>query len=90
MNVAYRKKNYKIYFFDNGGYIIHNTKGEFSQHHTHINNYNTAKYLIDLSIHNTVPYHLSNYLLESLLRISLDENYKRKIQNLIDKQKSHR
>lgn len=88
MNVAYKKKNYKIYFFENGGYIIHNTKGEFSQHHTHINNYNTAKYLINLSLHNTIPYHLSNYLLESLIRISLDKEYKKKLKEILNKQKN--
>ena len=47
MNLAYKKKNFNIYNAGNG-YIIHNIKKEFSQGHTHINNFKTAKYLVDL------------------------------------------
>ena len=39
--VIYKKKNFKIY--DAGkGYIVHNTKLNFPDHHTHINNFHTC------------------------------------------------
>lgn len=78
----YKRKEFNLYSAGNG-YIIHNSKGEFSQHHTHINNYHTAKYLIDLAVHKSIPYkHISSYLIESLIRISLDKKYIEKLKNL--------
>jgi predicted nucleic acid binding AN1-type Zn finger protein len=74
MVCLYKKKNFKIYG-ENGAYIIHNTHKVFSEGHTHINNYHTAKWLIDLAIHRTIPNRKSNYFLDSLIRISTDANY---------------
>ena len=82
--VVYKKKNYKIY--DAGKeYNVHNTKMCFTDHHTHIKNFDTCKYIINLSIHHTVPKHLSDYLLVSLLRISDDESYKEEIRKMLNK-----
>lgn len=87
MVVIYKKKNYKIY--DAGReYIVHNTDLDFKNHHTHINNFHTCKYIIDLCIHKTVPYHLSDYLLVSILRLSNDKSYKYKIETMLNKNKS--
>lgn len=83
MNVVYRKKNFNIYSAGDG-YIIHNTRCEFSQSHTHINNFKTAKYLVDLAIHRSIPHHLHHYFLVSLYRLSDDEEYTRKIKALIN------
>lgn len=82
LNTIYKKKNFKIY--DAGReFIIHNTNLDFHNHHTHINNFHTCKFIIDLCIHKTVPNHLSNYLLESIIRLSNDNLYKRKIEEKI-------
>ena len=82
MNVIYKKTNFKIY--DAGDqYIVHNTNLDFHNHHTHINNFNTCKYIIDLCIHKTVPYHLSDYLLVSITRLSGDQQYINRIRSLI-------
>ena len=83
MNVVYRKKNFNIYSAGDE-FIIHNTKCEFSQSHTHINNFKTAKYLVDLAIHRSIPHHLHHYFLVSLYRLSDNEEYTRKIKALID------
>lgn len=84
MNTIYCKKNYKIYKIKNGAFIVHNTKKDFKTGHTHINNYNTAKYIIDMSIHNLIPNrHLSKYLLGSIIRISDDESYIEKIKEIM-------
>lgn len=82
----YKKKEYNIYS-DKNGFIIHNTKKEFSTGHTHINNYKTATFLIDLSIHENIPKHLSKYLLESLARITENKTYKEKIRKIIKSMK---
>ncbi len=58
-------------------------KKEFSQGHTHINNFNTAKFIMDLALHKTLPKRrISNYLLDSLIRISIDIDYINKIESL--------
>lgn len=76
LNVIYRNKNYKILDYGKE-YIIYNTKLEFANHHTHIANYNTCKYIIKLCINKTIPdKNISDYLLNSILRISDDESYK--------------
>lgn len=75
MNTIYNKKSYYIYKISKSGYIVYNTKKKFKDGHTHINNYNTAKTVIDMSIHKTIPKHLSKYLIESIIRISTDEKY---------------
>lgn len=88
-NVVYRKKNYRIY--DVGEeFVIHNTSYDFESHHTHINNFKTCKYIIDLCLHKTVPYHLSDYLLISILRLSDDEEYKSKIRKVLEENKRRR
>lgn len=88
-NVVYRKKNFRIY--DVGEeFVIHNTKYDFESHHTHINNFKTCKYIIDLCLYKTVPYHLSDYLLISILRLSDDEQYKSKIRKVLEDNKRKR
>ncbi len=82
MLLVYKKKNFKIFAADKG-YIIHNTKKPFQDGHTHINNYNTAKYLVDLSIHESMPHHLYIYFLVSLRRLSNSNSYSQKLDNLI-------
>lgn len=83
INRIYRKANYNVY--DMGeGYIIHNIKKPFVDGHTHINNYKTCLYLINLSIHNSIPHHLNEYFLISLKRLATDEDYIEKIDKLLE------
>ena len=84
----YKYKSFNIYSNFNNSYIVHNTKKPFKNGHTHINNYNTAKFLIKLSIHKTIPNHLSDYLIESLIRINSDHDYIHKLENIKNK-RSH-
>lgn len=89
---VYTKKNFAIIDMDEG-YIVINKDKEFKQGHTHITNFNTAKYLIDMVLYSRMPYHLPIYLLISLQRLSADENYRDKIGELIknkrDKEKKY-
>lgn len=82
----YSKDKYNIYLADNS-YIVHNTRKEFEAGHTHINSLDTAKYIIDLAIHRSMPHHLSTYLLASLIRISNDGGYSSKVEELIQNKK---
>lgn len=79
----YKKYDYKIYAASNGEYIIHNSSLKGFQH-THVKNYKTCIFLIDLAHYKRIPRHLPPYLLTSLIRISEDEEYKKKIQELLD------
>ena len=54
MNTIYKKKEFKIYDA-NGQFIIHNSKLDFHSHHTHVNNFHTCKYIIDLCIYKHIP-----------------------------------
>lgn len=82
MNQVYSKKEY-IVIKMKSGFIVINTTKDFNNGHTHIRNFQTAKYLIDLSIHKSIPHHLDNYLLNSLLRLTNDSSYQIKIDELI-------
>lgn len=83
MNVIYRRKNYNIYKIGRNNFIVHNTRKKFEKGHTHINNYNAAKTIIFMSINNIVPRNLSKYLIESIIRISTNEQYIEKLKVLL-------
>lgn len=83
MNRVYKKAYFNLYQFDNE-YIIHNTRKEFQEGHTHIKNYKTAVFIIDLALHKSIPHHLYPYLLESLRRITDDKEYATKIESLLE------
>lgn len=82
---VYNHRHLKMYQSDKKGFIVHNSHKTFKDGHTHIDNYNTAKYIIKLAYYKTVPKHLSGYLLVSLIRISTDKKYKDKLYIKLDK-----
>lgn len=84
MVCVYKKRNYVIYS-NREGFIIHNKNKDFQNGHSHINNFSTAKYLIDLSIHSRIPNRESLYFIESLIRISNDSDYKSRLYKLKSK-----
>lgn len=82
----YKNKQYCIYSNGRDAYIVHNKNKDFEIGHTHIANYHTAKYIINLSLHNTIPNkNIGNYLLESLIRISDNDDYVQKIKTIKEK-----
>lgn len=83
----YTKKNFAIIDMDEG-YIVINKDKEFKQGHTHITNFNTAKYVIDMVSHLRIPYHLPIYLLISLQRLSDNKEYIEKIEELIQNKRN--
>lgn len=79
---VFKKAYFNVYSDYNGEYIIHNTKKEFQNGHTHIREFSTAKYLINLALHRSLPNRKLEYFVESLIRISNDPVYIRRLKNL--------
>ena len=88
---VYKKKQFTIYSDLSGNYIIHNTNKKFAEGHTHIRNYKTAKFIVDLTFHKSIPKKkLSTYLYDSIIRISNDNVYKNRIIKLRDSMNENR
>lgn len=66
------------------GFVIINKKKHFKDGHTHIKSFGTAKYLIDRAIKKQAPNHLSKRMLVSLIRITDDDEFRNKVQALLD------
>ena len=83
--LVYRHKEYIVIEDDyRPGHIIINTKGKY-KNHGHVKFLGTCKKLLKMMDRNIVPN--SSYLRGTVLRISLDEKYKAKVQHKIDKDK---
>lgn len=79
----YEKKQF-IIFNVKEGYVVYNTKKSFQEGHTHLKHFEAAKTAIDLVLNKKVPKSKDTYYLTSLIRISVDENYIKKIEQLIE------
>lgn len=86
MVLVFKQRYFNLYSNHDKGFIIHNTHKPFKDGHTHLNNYDTARYLIKLAYHHTVPKKLSIYLIDSLIRISTDNDYIKKLDMLKHKE----
>ena len=78
------KRNEYIIFKSGKGYIVQNTNKDFSTGHSHMNNFNACKNVINYCIHRKIPKRTSNYYLETLRRVSNDNSYRDKLEVLID------
>ena len=70
------------------GYIVYNTDMPFSKHHSHIRTYGMAKTIIDNCTKKKTPKTSNLYLLTSHIRISTDEKYIKRIEELIEAKKN--
>lgn len=82
-NKIYEKKEF-IIFQVKDGYIVYNTKKVFQEGHTHLKHFDAAKTVIDLVINKKIPKSTDGYYLTSLIRLSEDEYYTNKINELIE------
>lgn len=86
----YKNGSYVIYATHkrNDVYIVHNKHKAFNEGHTHINNYNTAKFIIDMSKNKIIPKtKTGDYVLQSIIRISTDKDYIEKIKSKMKKRR---
>ena len=82
-NKIYERKEFIIFQVKNG-YIAYNTKKAFKEGHTHLRCFESAKTAIDLVIRKKVPKSTDLYYLTSLIRLSEDTIYIKKINELIE------
>ena len=73
-------RGYRIEQTENGFRI---TLDDGSDRHTHIKSKGFCHKLIDYVVDKKVPTRVSNYVLESCIRLSTDKNYIRKIDELL-------
>lgn len=85
-NKVFERKGF-IIFQVKEGYIAYNTKKNFEEGHTHLKNFNAAKNAIDLVISKKIPKSTNVYYLTSLVRLTNDKNYEKKIKDLIETRK---
>ena len=68
----------EVYSGQKKGYILFNMERDFKTAHSHLNNFNSAKYLIKLMKKEILPYDLDLYRLESICRVATDGLYREK------------
>lgn len=78
-------RGYKIEQTENGFRI---TLDDGSDKHTHIKSKAFCKKPIDYVVDKKIPTRVSNYVLESCIRLSTDENYIRKVTELLEVKRS--
>ena len=83
MNNKVYERNEFIIFQVRNGYIAYNTSNELKKGHTHLRCFESAKTAIDLVIRRKVPRSTDAYYLTSLIRLSEDIVYIRKVNELI-------
>lgn len=64
-------------------FLVINPKKEFKEGHTHIKSKSQANYLCDCAYKKKIPKNTNNYFLTSLIRISTDSTYIKKLEELI-------
>lgn len=82
-DLLYRKDNFVI-FKAGHGVIVQNTSKDFSDGHSHLRNFKSAKDAIRFVQKKKIPKRVRGYYLMTLYRISSDEEYKRKVMELIN------
>lgn len=84
MDVCYQHHNYAIYTNHRGGFIVHNKHKPFKTGHTHVNNYNTAKFIVNTVDHQTIPAKkVSPYIIQSCIRICDIYAFKKQLQKYL-------
>lgn len=80
---VYQESHYKVYRAGND-YIVHHSKYEFGDWHTHLKSLNVAKQVISCLIKRRMPKTRNEYVLTSLVRLSDDPKYKSRIIGMIE------
>ncbi|CAM5196605.1 putative protein OS=Ureibacillus acetophenoni OX=614649 GN=SAMN05877842_105111 PE=4 SV=1 [Ureibacillus acetophenoni] len=86
MNQIFKKEEFIITPFYKGRrqeFMVVNTKKEFKNGHTHLKSFKMAKYLINLARCKKINSGLRPYLLTSLTRISNDQEYIQKLEEVL-------
>lgn len=82
--LVFKKGCFGVYRVARDGFVVHNTRKDFSEFHTHINNYKAAKEICIAAHCHRIPDSFNIYLLHSLERISSDQDYLNQLTKRID------
>ncbi|OFH99474.1 hypothetical protein CLOACE_22260 [Clostridium acetireducens DSM 10703] len=74
----YQNRDFKIYKAGDG-FIVHNKHKNFKNGHTHVKKYSTCMVMIKLLERKQIPRSKSKYFIDSLIRLSSDKKYTKKI-----------
>ena len=77
-----QKKGFYIIKAGNS-YIVVNSNKEFEKGHTHLRSYKSAVACIDFVLKGKIPKRCDFYYLTSLIRVSNDDDYIKRIEELI-------
>lgn len=81
------KGKFIIFRVDNG-WIVYNTAKEFKNGHTHLKSKTSALAAVDFVQKEKIPRKTGNYYLKSLIRLSNNEEYVAKVNELLNVRKS--
>lgn len=84
--LIYNKNGFKIIKVQKkgkSGFIVFNSKKDFEEGHTHIDNYNMCKHIIWCVTTDFIDKKLSTYLLKSLIRVSRNTHYQNQVRKII-------
>lgn len=71
-----------IYQHKNGHYIIHNSNKRFEDGHTHLRSKRRSYEVAENTIKKHFPRHWSNYFIESMIRLTEDELFEKRLKKL--------
>lgn len=80
--IIYQHNQYYIQEVHSGkqkGFILANRNKEFSEGHSHLNNFKAAKYVLFLATKEKIPNDLDTYRMTSLYRILEDSPFREKV-----------
>lgn len=78
----YKEENFIIVIAGNG-YIVVNENKDFDNGHTHLRSVSACKKVIHCARFRTLNGDMNNYMLTSIIRVSEDESYIRRLKELI-------
>lgn len=84
LEIVYERSSYVVYKGNKNkdGFIIHNKNKPFKKGHTHLKGLNRCKEVIDNMIAKNFPLSWSNFFIVSMLRLSDDKQFSKKLKEL--------
>ena len=87
---VFKLRNFDLFLDHNDNYIIYNKHKSFETGHACINNFHTAKYLINVAYKRNMPSDIhSVYLIDCLIRVSTDPAYIEKLHRIRTRLSKH-
>lgn len=84
LEIVYERSNYVVYRGNKNkeGFIVYNKNKPFNKGHTHLKSLKRCKEVIDNMINKNFPLSWSNFFIVSMLRLSDDKEFSKKLKEL--------